>query len=97
MADDRSSSQQTRARLSLTPRGADCSPTATVACRPGRWPMQAGVPLSQLHYHFGSKQGLILALLDQENQRRLARQHRMYAEDVTALAALRARLRLLRR
>jgi AcrR family transcriptional regulator len=42
---------------------------------------QAGVPLSQLHYHFGSKQGLILALLDEENQRRLARQHRMYAED----------------
>jgi AcrR family transcriptional regulator len=39
------------------------------------------VPLSQLHYHFGSKQGLILALLEQENQRRLARQHRMYAED----------------
>jgi len=42
---------------------------------------QAGVPLSQLHYHFGSKQGLILALLDVENQRRLARQQRMYAED----------------
>jgi AcrR family transcriptional regulator len=42
---------------------------------------QAGVPLSQLHYYFGSKQGLILALLEEENQRRLARQHRMYAED----------------
>ena len=42
---------------------------------------EAGVPLSQLHYHFGSKQGLILALLEEENQRRLARQHRMYAED----------------
>ena len=42
---------------------------------------EAGVPLSQLHYHFGSKQGLILALLDVENQRRLARQQRMYAED----------------
>lgn len=41
---------------------------------------EAGVPLSQLHYHFGSKQGLILALLDEENQRRLARQHRLYAE-----------------
>ncbi|HET8914754.1 MAG TPA: helix-turn-helix domain-containing protein, partial [Propionibacteriaceae bacterium] len=41
---------------------------------------EAGVPLSQLHYHFGSKQGLILALLEEENQRRLARQHRMYAE-----------------
>ena len=42
---------------------------------------EAGVPLSQLHYHFGSKQGLILALLDVENQRRLTRQQRMYAED----------------
>ena len=42
---------------------------------------EARVPLSQLHYHFGSKQGLILALLEQENQRRLARQRRMYAED----------------
>jgi AcrR family transcriptional regulator len=42
---------------------------------------EAGVPLSQLHYHFGSKQGLILALLDEENRRRLARQRNMYAED----------------
>ena len=42
---------------------------------------EAGVPLSQLHYHFGSKQGLILALLEEENQRRLARQHRPYAEE----------------
>jgi AcrR family transcriptional regulator len=42
---------------------------------------EAGVPLSQLHYHFGSKQGLILALLAEENQRRLARQHRLYAEE----------------
>ena len=42
---------------------------------------EAGVPLSQLHYHFGSKQGLILAVLEVENQRRLARQQNMYAED----------------
>ena len=42
---------------------------------------EAGVPVSQLHYHFGSKQGLILALLEEENQRRLERQTRMYAED----------------
>jgi AcrR family transcriptional regulator len=42
---------------------------------------EAGVPLSQLHYHFGSKQGLILALLDEENQRRLARQRNMYAQE----------------
>jgi AcrR family transcriptional regulator len=42
---------------------------------------EAGVPLSQLHYHFGSKQGLFLALLEEENQRRLVRQRQMYAED----------------
>jgi AcrR family transcriptional regulator len=40
----------------------------------------AGVPLSQLHYHFGSKQRLILSLLEEENERRLARQTRMYAD-----------------
>ena len=34
----------------------------------------AGVPLSQLHYHFGSMGGLILALFSEDNQRRLARQ-----------------------
>ena len=42
---------------------------------------EAGVPLSQLHYYFGSKGGLILALFEEENQRRLERQRRMYAED----------------
>jgi AcrR family transcriptional regulator len=41
----------------------------------------AGVPLSQLHYHFGSKQQLILDLLEAENARRLARQIDMYAAD----------------
>jgi AcrR family transcriptional regulator len=42
----------------------------------------AGVPLSQIHYHFGSKQGLVLALLEDENQRRLSRQQAMYREDM---------------
>jgi AcrR family transcriptional regulator len=42
---------------------------------------QAGVPLSQLHYYFGSKQGLILALFEEENQRRLERQRSLYAQD----------------
>ena len=41
----------------------------------------AGVPLSQLHYHFGSKQKMVLELLEAENERRLARQTAMYAED----------------
>jgi AcrR family transcriptional regulator len=39
----------------------------------------AGVPLSQIHYHFGSKQQLILALLGAENDRLLERQSTMYA------------------
>src|SRR5687768_12038830 len=41
----------------------------------------AGVPLSQVHYHFGSKQGMVLALLEAENRRRLDRQASMYAQD----------------
>ena len=41
---------------------------------------EAGVPLSQLHYHFGSKGRLILELLETENRQRLERQSRMYAE-----------------
>jgi AcrR family transcriptional regulator len=42
----------------------------------------AGMPLSQIHYHFGGKRGLILALLDHENRRLLDRQRDMYAADV---------------
>jgi len=41
----------------------------------------AEVPLSQLHYHFGSKRGLLLAVLEEEDRRRLARQTRMYSAD----------------
>jgi AcrR family transcriptional regulator len=43
---------------------------------------QAGVPLSQVHYHFGSKGGMVLALLESDNSRRLARQVGMYAQDL---------------
>lgn len=43
---------------------------------------RAGVPLSQLHYHFGSKQGLVLALLEHENRQRLQRQEQMYDTDL---------------
>jgi AcrR family transcriptional regulator len=42
---------------------------------------EAGVPLSQLHYHFGSKGGLITALFAEENNRLLERQTEMYAQD----------------
>jgi AcrR family transcriptional regulator len=42
---------------------------------------EAGVPLSQVHYHFGSMGGMVLALLEAEDRRRLARQTAMYAQD----------------
>ncbi len=42
---------------------------------------RAGVALSQLHYHFGSKHGLVLALLGRENERLLGRQQAMYEDD----------------
>ena len=38
----------------------------------------AGVPLSQIHYHFGSKRQLVLAVLAAENARLLERQADMY-------------------
>jgi AcrR family transcriptional regulator len=39
----------------------------------------AEVPLSQIHYHFGSRQQLILAVLEAENERLLDRQRSMYS------------------
>ncbi|GAA1616656.1 TetR/AcrR family transcriptional regulator [Catellatospora bangladeshensis] len=43
---------------------------------------RAGVPLSQIHYHFGGKQGMVLALLDRENRLLVERQRQMYAGPV---------------
>jgi AcrR family transcriptional regulator len=40
----------------------------------------AGVPLSQIHYHFGSKRQLISAVLAAENERLLERQSQMFAQ-----------------
>jgi AcrR family transcriptional regulator len=42
----------------------------------------AGVPLSQIHYHFGSKQGLVLEVLAEENRRLLDRQKEMYSSEM---------------
>jgi AcrR family transcriptional regulator len=38
----------------------------------------AGVPLSQIHYHFGSKQGLVLALFEYLNAQLLDRQNALF-------------------
>ncbi len=43
---------------------------------------QAGTPLSQIHYHFGGKRGLVLELLTYENARLVERQRAMYDEHV---------------
>src|SRR5712675_259318 len=40
----------------------------------------AGVPLSQIHYHFGSKQGMVLALFEYLNTQLLDRQNVMFGD-----------------
>ena len=42
----------------------------------------AGVPLSQIHYHFGSKDEMILSLLADENDQLLDRQSAMFGQDL---------------
>ncbi len=42
----------------------------------------AGVPMSQIQYHFGSKQGLLLALFEDMNDRLLHRQAEMFSSDL---------------
>jgi AcrR family transcriptional regulator len=43
---------------------------------------RAEVPLSQIHYHFGTKQNLVLEVLEEENRRLLKRQSQLYASDM---------------
>jgi AcrR family transcriptional regulator len=43
---------------------------------------RAGVPLSQIHYHFGTKQNLVLEVLEEENRKLLERQSRLYTSDM---------------
>lgn len=47
---------------------------------------EAGVPLSQIHYHFGSKQGLVLALFEQLNNQLLDRQHALFGDPTLKLS-----------
>jgi len=44
--------------------------------------LAAGVPLSPVHYHFGSKQGLLLALFRDLSERLLHRQTEMFISDL---------------
>ena len=47
----------------------------------------AGVPLSQIHYHFGSKQGLVLALFEYLNAQLLDRQNAIVRRPVAQAVA----------
>jgi AcrR family transcriptional regulator len=60
------------ARATLLEGGTGGTSTRAVAER-------AGVPLSLVHYHFGSKQELLAAVLEHENEVLLARQRELYA------------------
>jgi AcrR family transcriptional regulator len=46
----------------------------------------AGVPLSQIHYHFGSKQGLVLALFEYLNAQLLDRQNALFSDTTLKLS-----------
>lgn len=63
------------AKASLLERGYSHLSTRSIA-------EAAGVPLSQIHYHFGSKQDLVLDVLDDENRRLLERQAQMFGREL---------------
>src|SRR5262249_37316753 len=46
----------------------------------------AGVPLSQIHYHFGSKQGMVLALFEYLNAQLLDRQNALFHDTTLKLS-----------
>lgn len=46
----------------------------------------AGVPLSQIHYHFGSKQGMVLALFEYLNAQLLDRQDALFHDSTLKLS-----------
>ena len=47
---------------------------------------EAGVPLSQIHYHFGSKQGMVLALFEHLNAQLLDRQNALLGDATLTLS-----------
>jgi len=60
------------ARAVLLERGFAQTSTRAVA-------QHAGIPLSLVHYHFGSKQQLLIEVLEHENEQLLERQRELYA------------------
>lgn len=46
----------------------------------------ADVPLSQIHYHFGSKQGMVLALFEYLNAQLLDRQNALFGDETLKIS-----------
>jgi len=46
----------------------------------------ADAPMSQIQYHFGSKEGLLVAVFEDMNAQLLERQQLMFSDDTTSLA-----------
>ena len=67
------------AKAALRKRGLAALSTREVAAA-------AGVPLSQIHYHFGSKQGLVLALFEHLNAQLLDRQEHLFGDPALKLS-----------
>jgi AcrR family transcriptional regulator len=75
------SSQETAARILTAARG--CLLSDGYASMTTRMVAEAAeVPLSQIHYHFGSKDEMILSLLAAENDQLLERQAEMFGRDL---------------
>ena len=71
----------TRADRSSMRRASACSPTASPTCRPARSPPKPAYRCRRCTTTSG-REGLILALLETENRRRLERQQDMYESDL---------------
>lgn len=63
------------AKTALVESGYSALSTRSIAQR-------AGVPLSQIHYHFGTKQNLVLEVLEEENRKLLERQSQLYSSEL---------------
>lgn len=76
------SEPRTETRIALLRAAEDCLRTHGYAGLSTRRVAEAAhMPLSQIHYHFGSKDALVLALLEYQNSKLLDRQEAAFATD----------------